>query len=73
MKQLLVFFIGLEILVACNNKQAVFVKADVLASNMDTSVQPDDDIFMYANGGWIKKNPILGEESQWGIGNLVIE
>lgn len=73
MKQLFVLFIGLGILVACNNKQAASLKADVLAVNMDTTVQPGDDIFMYANGGWIKRNPIPGEESQWGIGNLVIE
>jgi len=73
MKQLFVLFIGLGILVACNNKPAAPLKADVLAVNMDTTLQPGDDIFMYANGGWIKKNPIPGEESQWGIGNLVIE
>ncbi len=73
MKQLFVLFIGLGVLVACNDKQAASAKADVLAVNMDTTVRPGDDIFMYANGGWIKRNPIPGEESQWGIGNLVIE
>lgn len=48
-------------------------KADVLAVNIDTTLQPGEDIFLYANGGWIKNNPIPAEESQWGIGNLVIE
>src|SRR4051812_17137798 len=48
-------------------------KDDVLAVNLDTSVKPGEDMFMYANGGWIRRNPIPGEESQWGIGNLVIE
>ncbi len=46
---------------------------DVLAINMDTSIKASDDFFMYANGGWIKSNAIPAEESQWGIGNLVIE
>src|SRR2546421_6009356 len=26
-------------------------------SNMDTSVKPSDDFFMYANGGWVKRTP----------------
>jgi putative endopeptidase len=48
-------------------------KADVLRVNMDTSVNPSDDFFMYANGGWIKTNPIPPDQGSWSIGNLVIE
>jgi len=48
-------------------------KQYVLAANLDTTISPADDFFMYANGGWIKKNPIPGDQSSWGIGNLVIE
>ena len=47
--------------------------ADVLAINMDTTIKPAEDFFLYANGGWIKNNAIPAEESSWGIGNLVIE
>src|SRR5579884_234750 len=46
-------------------------RQDFLAANMDTSVNPGDDFFEYANGGWLKKNPIPATESSWGIGNLV--
>lgn len=46
---------------------------DPLVINLDTTVQPGDDFFLYANGGWIKKNPIPGSESSWGIGQLVRE
>ena len=46
---------------------------DVLAANIDTTVSPGEDFFLYANGGWIKNNPIPGEESSWGIGYLVDE
>ncbi|MEP7106879.1 MAG: M13 family metallopeptidase [Ferruginibacter sp.] len=71
------YFIALVItgssFLACNNTATVTKKADLLAAHLDTTVKPGDDIFMYANGGWIKKNPIPREESQWGIGNLVIE
>jgi putative endopeptidase len=56
-----------------NSAESINSKADVLAVNMDTSVRPTEDFFMYANGGWIKNNAIPAEQSSWGIGNLVIE
>jgi len=46
---------------------------DFLAADIDTTVNPADDFFQYANGGWIKKTPIPAAESRWGIGNLVKE
>ncbi|MGE5480228.1 MAG: M13 family metallopeptidase [Chloroflexota bacterium] len=36
------------------------------AADMDTKVKPGDDFFEYANGGWLKKNPIPGEYSRYG-------
>lgn len=48
-------------------------KGDVLAVNLDTTVKPGEDFFQYANGGWIKANPIPNEQASWGIGNLVYE
>lgn len=58
-------------LYACNSSTET--KADLLAANADTAIKPGDDFFLYANGGWINKNPIPGSESGWGIGNLVQE
>lgn len=59
---------------ACNNNSnSGKSKPDVLATDLDTTVKPGDDIFLYANGGWIKKNPIPSDQAAWGIGNLVIE
>src|SRR6202521_5109205 len=34
--------------------------------NVDTSNKPADDFYLYANGGWIKQNPIPPEFSRWG-------
>ena len=48
-------------------------KPDILAANIDSSVKPADDFFTYANGGWLKRNPIPASESQWGIGQQVRE
>jgi len=41
--------------------------------NMDTFVKPQDDFFMYANGGWIKRTEIPPEYSRWGSFNQVTE
>lgn len=49
------------------------VKPDILVANLDTTVDPGIDFFSYANGGWIKKNPIPSTESRWGIANLVTD
>jgi putative endopeptidase len=46
---------------------------DPVYKNLDTSVKPSDDFFAYANGGWIKRNPIPAAYSSWGIGNAVSE
>lgn len=41
--------------------------------NMDTSVKPGTDFFAYANGGWMKRNPIPPEYARWGSFNELIE
>lgn len=33
--------------------------------NMDTSVKAQDDFYLYANGTWIKNNPVPPEFSRW--------
>src|SRR5947209_3168976 len=42
-------------------------------SNVDPSVKPADDFFLYANGGWIKRTEIPPEYSRWGSFNQLIE
>jgi len=33
--------------------------------NMDASVKPQDDFYLYANGGWLKSNPVPPDYSRW--------
>ncbi len=73
LRKIYVTLLAAFVLAACNQPIPNNAKPDVLAKNMDTTLLPGEDIFQYANGGWIKNNPIPAEESQWGIGNLVIE
>ena len=40
---------------------------------LDKSVDPGQDFFHYANGGWQKQNPIPGAYSRWGTFNVLIK
>jgi len=42
-------------------------------ANLDTTVSPTKDFFEYANGGWLKKNPIPGDQVRWGSFNILAE
>ncbi len=35
-------------------------------ANMDLSVKPGNNFYNYANGGWVKKNPVPGSKTRWG-------
>jgi putative endopeptidase len=67
--------LGITVLfAACNNEgDKTIALRDAVSPNIDSSVSPSQDFFQYANGGWIKNNPIPNDQSSWGIGNLVIE
>lgn len=71
MRSLFLFLSAISLFISCKTENKT--KPDPLAVNVDTTVNPANDFFLYANGGWIKKNPIPADESSWGIGNLVIE
>ena len=41
--------------------------------NIDMKVKPCDDFFHYANGNWLKNNPIPPEYSSWSVWNELVE
>ena len=42
-------------------------------ANMDITVKPGDDFFEYANGTWLKNNPVPPSKTRWGSFNVLIE
>jgi putative endopeptidase len=75
MKKLITCMLALSFFAACKNNSTPSSNTakDVVASNIDTSVSPADNFFDFANGGWIKANPIPASESNWGIGKVLQE
>lgn len=35
-------------------------------ANMDFTVKPGENFYLYANGGWLKKNPVPASKTRWG-------
>ena len=48
------------------------LRAEVDPKNFDLAVKPQDDFYHYANGAWLKNNPVPGEFSRWG-GFIVLQ
>ena len=42
-------------------------------ANLDTTVHPGDDFFQYANGTWLRNNPIPKSKTRWGSFNELQE
>jgi putative endopeptidase len=77
LKPLTAIYLCLNLLACQNNSEPEKTKVnplgDVIGSHIDSTIHPGDDFFNFANGGWIKKNPIPPSENGWGIFNLVAD
>lgn len=63
MKKILLLVSLFALIVSCKNE----IHNDPIASHRDTTVVAGDDFFNYANGNWIKSNPIPASEKSNGI------
>ena len=68
MRSFLIFCLGLSLTGAISAQSTdVLRKQPVLdTASMDTSVDPCTDFYTYSCGGWMKKNPIPPDQSNWG-------
>ncbi|GAB3560556.1 M13 family metallopeptidase [Spirosoma fluminis] len=66
-KQILTIGLGALLVTACQKEQETPTRTSFFdKSGMDTTVNPGDDFFTYANGNWIKKTQIPGDQTGWG-------
>ena len=61
----MLFLLLTTLFIGCNKKEVAFI--DPLLTNRDTLINPSEDFFNYANGGWFKRNPIKSTEKSNGI------
>lgn len=60
------------VLASCNNQpKTAATEPDALAANIDSTVKPQDDFFMFANGKWFKQHPIPASEKQNGLWEMI--
>ena len=71
MKRIILMIIPLMILAACSEKKAAVPAIN--PADMDLSVKPGDDFYKYANGGWIKNNPLKPEYARYGSFDVLRE
>ncbi len=43
------------------------------AANMDPSVKPGDNFYLYVNGNWVKNTPVPGSKTRWGSFDILTE
>jgi putative endopeptidase len=74
MRATVAFFAALILwIVTSAQPSATQPKPDFLVANIDPTVSPREDFFQYANGEWLKRNPIPEDQARWGIWSVVWE
>ena len=75
LKAALLALMAASVFNSCTNTPATtetkYTAPDFLALNIDSSIKPGDDFFLFANNGWFKKNPIPASESSNGLWQLI--
>lgn len=65
--------IALLSLASCQEKSPEVSRKLLDPANMDTTVNPGENFFYYANGTWLKNNEIPKSETRWGSFDLLRE
>src|SRR4051794_21887652 len=73
MKMLATCFFAASTVFAGNGKKDSKSKAYIDKSNMDMSVKPGDNFYLFVNGNWIKNNPVPAIKTRWGSFDVLRE
>ncbi len=57
---------GLVIINTSCTNSADKLPTGISKANFDTTVKPQQDFYKYANGSWLKNNPIPSDQATWG-------
>ncbi|MEP6583947.1 MAG: M13 family metallopeptidase, partial [Ginsengibacter sp.] len=61
------FILNIPVFSQSGNTSKVKLKTNYInKKNMDVSVKPGDNFFLYANGVWKKNNPVPASRTRWG-------
>ncbi|MEE1099744.1 MAG: M13 family metallopeptidase N-terminal domain-containing protein, partial [Alistipes sp.] len=71
MKKFLILSTVALMMISCAGKQATTPAIDL--TDFDTTVNPADDFYNYATGGWQKKHPLKPEYSRYGSFDMLRE
>lgn len=71
----------ISLCISCNtSKETVTTSANeidstrgIVLANMDTTVNPADDFFLFVNGKWVERTEIPAEQGRWGSFNELQE
>jgi putative endopeptidase len=63
--------IALSLTITSCNKSSTENNPGIKAEYMDTTTLPGNDFNQYANGNWLKNNPVPATESRWGSFNEI--
>lgn len=66
----LILSVAMGLITSCNPAH-MNNTPDPLVSHIDTTTQPGEDFFQYANGNWFKNNPIAASEQSSGIWQVI--
>ena len=72
MKILLLAIIA-SALLACETGYAQTPKKFIDPANMDLTVKPGDNFYLYVNGNWIKNTPVPASKTRWGSFNQLAD
>ena len=69
----LVVAVATNLAVAAPPKKTAAPGKFIDPKNMDSSIKPGNDFYRYANGNWLKTNPIPASKTSWGSFNELRE
>lgn len=67
----LITVILITLLASCADKSTKSASRDALVSHIDSTVNPGQDFFLFANGKWFKQNPIPASEQSNGLWQMI--